>query len=214
MTTAKQERIYLDELKVKIEKEQKEIKTYILRLQKAAKINDFREIKHVNGLMASSFRMIDSLNDYIKSTKERIKEYERREAGYGVIVDFLAEVLVKDIDWHRELVEDYNKRGYKEYSEMLRKKQITKVIMNFARMSEEEAIDMFKYDMDCRYIALVGKIETKVGEVTNIKLKRNENCSFDGIVEGTKGTMAINTIPAGGFNIQRFHYRTLTKLLK
>ena len=32
---------------------------------------------------------------------------------------------------------------------------------------------------------------------------------MDGVIEGTKGTVGINTILAGGYNIQKLHYRTL-----
>ncbi|MEH6945147.1 hypothetical protein [Bacillus sp. JJ722] len=53
------------------------------------------------------------------------------------------------------------------------------------------------------------KITKKVGEILSCNLKLNRNDSFDGTVTGTKGTVNIRTIVAGGYNIQRVHYRTI-----
>ena len=66
-----------------------------------------------------------------------------------------------------------------------------------------------KYEDLCNRIsAVVGEIE----DVSNLNIARDGQ--LNGIVEGTKGSAKVETIGAGGYNIQCFHYRTLVHLIK
>jgi hypothetical protein len=65
-----------------------------------------------------------------------------------------------------------------------------------------------KYEDLCNRIsAVVGEIE----DVSNLNIARDGQ--LNGIVEGTKGSAKVETIGAGGYNIQCFHYRTLVHKL-
>lgn len=58
---------------------------------------------------------------------------------------------------------------------------------------------------------LVQRTKKVVGEITDWGYLRFSDCALEGIVHGTKGTAAVFTIQAGGYNIQRRHYRVLVK---
>jgi len=56
------------------------------------------------------------------------------------------------------------------------------------------------------------QIEKKVGRVTDCSdLKFNPVGSLDGWVKGEKGSAWVQTVYAGGYNIQRLHFRTIVK---
>ena len=54
----------------------------------------------------------------------------------------------------------------------------------------------------------VGKIVGKITAGHNLVVVNGE---IAGIIEGEKGRASIQTIGAGGYNIQRYHFRTLVK---
>jgi hypothetical protein len=65
-------------------------------------------------------------------------------------------------------------------------------------------------DKKAKMLDLIFRINEVVGTITDAsRLRISEKGNLDGIIEGEKGKAKIETIGAGGFNIQVFHYRTL-----
>ena len=60
-------------------------------------------------------------------------------------------------------------------------------------------------------IELVTKIQKICGEVTSANLYIGHNGELNGHVFGTESNAEVRTIGAGGYNVQRFHFRTLVK---
>ena len=61
-------------------------------------------------------------------------------------------------------------------------------------------------------INLVSRVEDKVGKVTDwSEIHFGSNGMLNGRVNGTCGSTYVETIPAGGYNIQKFHYRVILK---
>jgi len=66
------------------------------------------------------------------------------------------------------------------------------------------------YTHDFMLKELIYMIKDNVGNIERItRLEYNPNKGMDGIIKGEKGTINIDTILAGGYNIQKLHYRTL-----
>ena len=64
-------------------------------------------------------------------------------------------------------------------------------------------------DKELKYIDLVEKVKQITGKITDAScLRINEKGSIDGYIDGELGRAKVNTFEAGGWNIQRFHYRT------
>lgn len=82
------------------------------------------------------------------------------------------------------------------------------------QVSKDKTIELSKEEIDTIIeqlkIETIAIIKDKIGNILEVKkLEFNNNRGFDGIIKGEKGTININTILAGGYNIQKLHYRTL-----
>lgn len=77
---------------------------------------------------------------------------------------------------------------------------------------DEEALQKALSDEKKRkYEDLCRRIEDVVGEITNVGNLHigNQNGEINGYVEGTNGKATVETISAGGYAVQCFHYRVL-----
>ena len=79
----------------------------------------------------------------------------------------------------------------------------------------EELLDKtLKDEKKAKYKDLVQRITAVVGNIQDISnLKIAATGQLNGIVKGDKASAKVETIGAGGYNIQTFHYRTLVHKL-
>lgn len=64
-------------------------------------------------------------------------------------------------------------------------------------------------EMHSRMMDLARRIGEHVGKITDAHGLHIQNGEIAGTIIGERGTASIQTIGAGGYNIQRFHFRTL-----
>lgn len=70
-------------------------------------------------------------------------------------------------------------------------------------------------EVELKYDDLINRANKVVGQITDASnLSVGPKGELDGIIEGTKGKARIETIGAGGYNIQIFHYRVLIHPIK
>lgn len=66
-----------------------------------------------------------------------------------------------------------------------------------------------------KYDFIIERTNAIVGTITDAsRLEINAKGNLDGFIIGTKGTAKVETIGAGGYNIQCFHFRTLIHEVK
>lgn len=74
---------------------------------------------------------------------------------------------------------------------------------------------MLEEDRKAKMIDLIHRINAVVGTITDAtKLRISAKGNLDGFIVGEGGKAKIETIGAGGYNIQVFHYRTLVHKMK
>jgi hypothetical protein len=66
-------------------------------------------------------------------------------------------------------------------------------------------------DLAKRKEAFIKRITDKAGNVESADLRIGQDGSINGKVTGDKSTVTVNSIVAGGYNIQKAHYRVLVK---
>lgn len=82
-------------------------------------------------------------------------------------------------------------------------------------LDEEKLHKDLKAEADRKYDFIVERTEEIVEKITDASyLHIGDKGDLNGWIIGTKGTAKVNTIGAGGYNIQRFHFRTLIHEMK
>ena len=83
----------------------------------------------------------------------------------------------------------------------------------------EEALNKLEKDMtqewNRKYDFIIERTNEIVGQITDASnLNVGAKGDLNGYIIGTKGTAKVQTIGAGGYNIQCFHFRTLINEMK
>lgn len=78
-------------------------------------------------------------------------------------------------------------------------------------------LESLKIDLDRegerKYDFIIERTNEIVTQITDASYLHISGGELNGIIIGTTGRASVNTIGAGGYNIQRFHFRTLVKAI-
>ena len=78
------------------------------------------------------------------------------------------------------------------------------------KFNDEKLNRILDKDVEYKYNDFVNRIKEKAGEIQDVSgLKIANNGIINGVVVGDKHTVKVETILAGGYNIQILHYRVL-----
>jgi hypothetical protein len=132
--------------------------------------------------------------------KKEIEGIDQAEYENYITGNINIQILIKEVnDLKQNFIDNGNQviQYYKEKDEL---KSIVIIL------TEEETKEM--YDMMLKETIMI--LKDRIGNIEKVDyLRTNNNKGLDGRYIGEKGTITINTILAGGYNIQKLHYRTL-----
>lgn len=176
---------------------------------------DLKGIERFGKEIVAESKKVAKAKKELKALKEELKLAEseaiKNDTSLQPVKDFLETIYQKDLEFHSWAKETF----YKEYEGSQTraiKEGWSKTSIDIARMSKEDAEKLFLNDLDVRYKKIEQAVKEKAGEnIDTVKLDRNFNQGLDGWITGDKGTIQFQTILAGGYNIQRLHYRTIIK---
>ena len=137
----------------------------------------------------------------------------------GTIDTFLGEYKTSMVVYYAELynkqreiwdIKDYEERkdAQHDFYEDHAKTDIALV----QQESMKRIIDLIDKDLKSRKVKFIKRITDKVGlDICDSRLKMGVDGSINGTVRGHEDTVNVYSIIAGGYNIQKAHYRVLVK---
>lgn len=141
----------------------------------------------------------------LEEAKLKDGEINNMPAAVKKMVEFVKEMAFKSLMNYRDHLREMYKNNFKEWFAG------SGAAKEFTKKCEDEIREMANREGTEFALDLIRRTKEIVGEVTDWS---NLNFAVDclnGYVIGTDGAAEVFTIRAGGYNIQRAHYRTLVK---
>lgn len=167
------------------------------------------EVRSIQGKIHDLQKRIKNIEE--KAAKENAMENKRIQ----VITDFLDEWGVNFLAYLKKDREQL-KQLRQEYSGEELRRRINQNISRFNLENEYVGNDWETYakrymesEKRAKESIFYKRIEELAGEIKEAHLHIGDNGEINGFVQGTKNAVRVTTISAGGYNIQRFHYRVL-----
>lgn len=141
----------------------------------------------------SAMEMIQRNNTEIRFAKQKVEEWENKVIAEKEVIEGsknAPQVIVDFVNRYGELVRSWLKC--------------------YTKMTDEQIDKQVEADKQAKIFMLNARVEKITGKITNAdNLKVSEKGDLTGYIEGEKGKAQVQTILAGGWNIQCYHYRTL-----
>lgn len=219
----------IDNAKAKIEKKQNTIvkKTALIEKKEAKlpKLTDENEIFWMNCDIKHLHEDIERLGGEIEETKASLAKYEAQMAGElekeAVLLKEVPESMKRmqtelvtrwdeyDIARRESIKEDRRTMEYKEFCKKYRGFNVIDLMYR----TDEQIHKSNEQDAKMMILGLYYRVKDITGEVTDwsgIACEvGNMGAVLTGFVIGKEGRAEVETILAGGYNIQRLHVRTL-----
>lgn len=176
-------------------------------------------------------RNIQVILDFLESWKQRVREYyEESIPRYIKAREAYYEASSKHCEWHnngythkKEVGEEEYKRIYKELdNEYESKRKIfyswdwlgrylkSGDVLNYEKLNKD-----LDEDANAKYDFIIERTQAIVTEITDAtNLSIGSKGDLNGFIIGTTGKAKVETIGAGGYNIQCYHFRTLINRMK
>ena len=158
-------------------------------------------------------RKLEEAEEIVSNWKERLEKQVKRE------LTLAKEVPEAFKQARAELVEDWVAYDIKERDRMLKlkkelsyedfRKRYKWIQEQDLRKTDEEFRKIEEHEADLWLLNLYNRVKAITGEVTDCSSLYWGGKSLNGWVAGKNGNATVETIGAGGYNIQRFHLRVL-----
>lgn len=183
-----------------------QIRQTLKKLAEAERLdaNETAKLEAKEKKLSKTKQILDNLPDAIRQFME----------------DSKVEIYNKTIE-HRNIMLERIKRWEEERKNMTWRERYEHRAMHEGKMdgyqnriiamTEEQIKVDVERDVEYSIVDLMTRVHEKVGEVKDAKNLHYKNGQINGFVVGEKGSVRVETILAGGYNIQCLHIRTLIR---
>lgn len=200
---------------------ERDLRSCLKDLETAQKALEDYQIQLTSETEKASSRNVEVILHFLENWKT--KSFEYYETILTKYLEELAEYHQKNKeygDWYNNggwRAENANeiKRDYNAYSKIFKEKwafiapYINRVNRTYKLNAEKLKKDL-EQEANRKYDFIIQRTNAIVGQITDASnLHIGSNGELNGYITGTKGTANVQTIGAGGYNIQCFHFRTL-----
>jgi hypothetical protein len=191
------------------------------------------DVEHKRRDIRDAGKKLEKAEKTLSNWKEKLAAEQKEEDNVKkadvpeVIMEFLNRWEDEAVAWNVEKaneVDEYIKklkeRGYtaERAVEIAANNhgQLAVFASRFEGVKRENFIkDEIAHEKKRKGLKIVWDIKGYAGEIKSYeRLYVDVSGNLNGIVVGERNTVEVNTIGAGGYNIQRYHYRTLVKVVK
>lgn len=148
------------------------------------------------------------LNEYFQEVSEKRNQFKQWQ-DENKIYHYGKEYKEKEKELGLDRETYLNKLKYSFHS-------LTQKLYQLYRKDWEKELEReIERDKNNKRQFLVSRVKEITGQITDAKgLRIGDNGEINGIIIGIKGTAKVETISAGGYNIQCWHFRVLVKEIK
>lgn len=172
------------------------------------------DIKHLKEDIENGKKKLEEKKATLKKWQDKLEEVNETdkiirkipEQLYKLMEQIREEMIKERTEFRDTMIKDYSEMKRNEFREKYRYADFYKVYYQ----TDEDIVKEANRDSKYYIIDLVHRVTKKVGEITKWELWDAGN-ELNGWVWGTRGRAEIETILAGGYNIQCLHNRVLVK---
>lgn len=176
------------------------------------------DIEHEEDALAENRKKLPEKEAILEKWQKKLEEVNAETKRLDEIPEQLKKlqqelaekIVASDIKHRERMYEDESTMSWADFTEKYsyteREYYMGRTQKDFEEMVKKDARAEAKWWI----LDLINRVEKKVGEITEWRLWFTSK-ALNGYVVGTKGSAVIETIIAGGWNIQRRHNRVLVK---
>ena len=177
------------------------------------------EVKHAKNLVEEKANTVKNWEKKIAKAEEQEQSVNEMPIAFLYAkAELVKEWVAYDIA-QRERIRAIKNEYYKDANTVTEIREASKKYREVVKYSTEEAYSKTdeeflrleeKNATEC-LIDLYNRVKAITGKITDASNIRWGGKCLDGYIIGEQGTAEVETISAGGYNIQRYHLRTLVK---
>ena len=165
---------------------------------------NIKKIPEKQALLEKWQKKLEEVNAETKKINEIPEQLKKLQA------ELVEKIILSEINYRAKMRKDEKEMEWKDFTEKYSCRDREYYMGRSEKDFREMVIKDANYEAKMWVLDLVNRVEKKVGQITNWKLWFASK-ALNGYVEGTKGIATIETIFAGGYNIQCLHQRVLVK---